>query len=50
MVESEVFLMKPKHQLIYPNKKSKFMVPNPEKKVDYSTNACLSQLTNEFEF
>ena len=28
MVGSEVFLMKPKHQLIYPNEENEIMVPN----------------------
>ena len=28
MAESEVFLMNPKHQLIYPNEENEFVVPN----------------------
>ena len=28
IIESEVFLMKPKHRFIYPNQKNEFMVPN----------------------
>ena len=32
MVEEKAFLMKPKHQFIYPNEENEFMVPNHEKK------------------
>ena len=35
IVEVEVFLLKPKHQIIYPNKENAVMVPNHEKKGDY---------------
>ena len=38
MVESEHFLMKPKHQFIYPYKENEFMMPNHEKKADYYVN------------
>ena len=34
LVGSEVFLMKSKHQFIYPNNENVFMVPNHEKKGD----------------
>ena len=40
MVESEVFLMKPKNQFIYPKEKNVLMVPNNEKKRDYYVNPC----------
>ena len=32
LVGSEVFLMKTKHQFIYPSKENMFMAPNHEKK------------------
>ena len=44
------FLMKPKHQFIYPNNKNAFMVPNHEKKVDYYVNLCLPYLMDELWF
>ena len=47
MMEREVFPMKAKHEFVYPNKKNEFMVPNHEKKGDYSMNLCLSQLANK---
>ena len=50
MVGSEVFLMRPKGQFIYPNEENVFMVPNHEKKGDYYVNPCLSQLTYELWF
>ena len=50
IVESEVFLIKPKHQFIYPNEENKFMVPNHEKKEDYYMNPYLSQLTYKLWF
>ena len=28
MVEIDIFLMKPKHQLTYPNEENEFMAPN----------------------
>ena len=47
IVEKKVFLMKPKHQFIYPNEENVFMVPNREMKGDYNVNLCLSKLENE---
>ena len=47
MVEKEVFLIKPKHQFIYPNGENEFVWPNHENKGDYYMNPCLSQLENE---
>ena len=44
MVGSDVFIMKPKHQFFYSNEKSKFMVPNQEKKGDYYV---ISELIDE---
>ena len=38
MVEREVFLMKPKHQFIHPNKGNEFEGPNHEIKGDYYVN------------
>ena len=46
-MESEAFLMKSKHQFIYPDEENKFMVPNHEKKGDYYVNLCLSELVDE---
>ena len=42
LVEREVFLMKPKHQFIYPDEKNEFMMPNHEKKEDHFVNPHLS--------
>ena len=42
--------MKPKYQFIYLSKENEFMVPNLEKKRDYSLNPCLSQLTDRLWF
>ena len=50
MVEGKTFLMKPKHQFIYPNEHNEFMVANHEKKEDYCVNPCLSKLTNKLWF
>ena len=47
MVGSDVFLMKPKHQFIYPNKGNALMAPDHEKKGDYYMTPWLSQSTNE---
>ena len=47
MVESEVFLIKPKHQLVYPNKENTVMAPNHEKKGDYCVNSCLPHLIDK---
>ena len=47
---SEDFLMKPKHQLIYPNEENEFLAPNHEKKGDYYVYLCLSQLTMNFDY
>ena len=48
-MESEVFLMKPKHQFVYPSKEIAFMVPNHEKKRDYYMNPCLPHLIENFD-
>ena len=47
MVGSKVFLVKPKHQFVYPNKENAFMVPSHEKNGDYYVNLCLPLLINE---
>ena len=47
MVGKEVILMKPKHQLIYPDEKNEVMMPNHEKKGDHYVNPHLSQLIDE---
>ena len=47
MAESEVLLIKPKHQFVYPKKEIVFMVPNHEKKGDYYMNPCLPHLIDE---
>ena len=36
VVGSKVFLMKARHQFVYPSKENAFMVPNQEKKWDYT--------------
>ena len=38
MVESEVFLMKLKHQFISPEEENEFMVPSHKKKGDFDVN------------
>ena len=45
--KGKAFLIKPKPQFIYPNKKNEFMVLNHEKKRDYHVNQCLSQLIDK---
>ena len=45
---SEFFLVKPKHQFIYPNEENQFMVPNHQKKGDYFVNPCLSSSQMDF--
>ena len=40
MMGSEVFLMKPKYQFIYPNKENEFVVHNHWKNGDYYVNPC----------
>ena len=47
IIEGKAFLMRRKHQFIYPNKENKFMDPNHEKKGDYYVNPCLSNLMDE---
>ena len=47
MAEKDVFLMKPKHQYIYPNEENVFTAPNHEMNGDYDANPCLSQLENK---
>ena len=47
MVEKEVFLIKPKHQIIYHNEGNVFMMSNHEEKEDYYVNPCLSNLKDE---
>ena len=47
MVGNENFLMKPKHNVIYPNEENVFVVPNHEKKRDNYINPFLSQLIDE---
>ena len=44
---SEVILLKPKHQFVYPNKENTLMVPNHEKKGDYYVNQGLPHLIDE---
>ena len=39
MVEREVFLMKTKHQYLYPNEKNAFILPNHGRKRDF-VNPC----------
>ena len=39
--------MKPKINVIYPNKENEFMVPNNEKNGDYYVKQYLSQMTEE---
>ena len=48
MVEKEGFLMKPKHQFIYPNEQNEFMVPNHSQKRDYYVNLHLSNKKMNF--
>ena len=50
MVGSKVFLMKPRHQFVYPNKEKAFMVPDQEKKGDYHAYLCLPHLIDRFWF
>ena len=50
MAIREVFLMKPKHNIIYPNEENVFMMPNHEKKGDYYMNSCLSKSKDELQF
>ena len=50
VVEKQVFLMKPKHQNIYPNEENVIMVPNLEKNRDYYVNSRLSQLKGKLQF
>ena len=50
MVRSKVFLMKLRHQLIYPSKENAFMVSNQEKKGDYYENLCLPHSIDKFWF
>ena len=50
MVASEVFPMKPKHRLVYPNKENAFMPPNHVKKGDYYVNLCLPYLIDKLWF
>ena len=45
--ERKAFVMRPKHQFIYPYEKNKFIVTNNGKKRDYYVNPCLSKLTDE---
>ena len=47
MAEKDAICMKPKPQIIYPDEKTAFMVPNHEKKEDDFVNPCLSKSTNE---
>ena len=48
MGEKNFFLMKSKHQFIYPNYRNEFMVPNHGKKGDYYDNTCLSHCRKNF--
>ena len=41
---SEVLLMKPKHQFIFPNGENEFVVPNHYNKGDYYVNKCFLKL------
>ena len=47
---TKVFLMKAKHQFIYPNEQNMLMVPNHEKKEDYYVNPCSSELIDGLQF
>ena len=47
MVEGKGFLMKPKHQFIYPNEENEFMVANCENKRNNYVNPCFSKLTGK---
>ena len=50
MGQREVFLFKPKHRFIYPNRWNEFVVPNHKKKGEYYVNPRLSQLKYELQF
>ena len=41
VVEGKAFLMRPKHQFIYPKEENEFTIPNHEKKKDNYRNLCL---------
>ena len=49
-LEKKLFLWKQSINIIYPNEKNEFMIPNHEKKGDYYVNPCLSKLVSELWF